>query len=88
MEQEDGIVSCFEIHSGEKGISRRIGIGGLKNATVRVYLPNNISENGLKANLNYGYPYTSGQITGKEGTGFPGKHMVFENITGQLIVSW
>jgi hypothetical protein len=88
VEQEDGIVSCFEIHSGEKGISRRIGISGLKNATVRVYPPNNISENGLKANLNYGYPYTSGQITGKKGTGFPGKYMVFENITGQLIISW
>jgi hypothetical protein len=37
VEQADGIVSCQEIHSGEKGIDRRIQVTGLKNATVRIY---------------------------------------------------
>ncbi len=88
IEQEDGIVSCFEIHSGEKGISRRIGINGLQNATVRVYTPNDLAENALKANLNSGYPYTNGQIKGEKENKFPGNYYVFEKITGQLIVSW
>jgi hypothetical protein len=88
VEQEDAIVSCFEIHSGEKGISRRIGITGLKNANVRVYPPSNLPENELKAYLNSGYPYTKGQINGKRENKLPGFYYVFENITGQLIVSW
>lgn len=88
IEQKDGIVSCFEIHSGEKGISRRIGIKGLQDATVRFYPPNNLAENSLEANLNSGYPYTTGQIKGEKGNKFPGNYYVFENISGQLIISW
>ena len=88
VEQKDGIISCFEIHSGEKGISRRIGIKGLENATVRVYPPHGITTGNMKAYLNTGYPYKEGFIAAKEGSKYPGKYVVYENITGQLIVSW
>lgn len=88
IEQDDGIVSCFEIHSGEKGIDRRIGISGLQNATVRVYLPNNLPDNAFKAYLNTGYSYRKGLIKGKKGDKYPGNYYLFKNITGQLIVAW
>ena len=34
IEQVDGMISCHEVHSGEKGIERRIRVTGLENATV------------------------------------------------------
>jgi hypothetical protein len=88
VEQKDGIVSCLEIHSGEKGISRRIGIKGLKSATVRVYPPCGISAGNMKAYLNTGYPYKEGFVSAGEESKYPGEYVVYENITGQLIVSW
>lgn len=88
VEQKEGILSCFEIHSGEKGITRRIGIKGLKNTTVKVYPPEHAFENSFKAYLNSGYPYKTGQIEGEKEVGYPGNYYVFKNITGQLIVSW
>ena len=88
VEQESGIISCFEIHSGEKGITRRIGISGLQNAKIRFYPPHGVSVNSLKAYLNHGYPYVNGHISGRKGDEFSGNYVVFENITGQLIVSW
>jgi hypothetical protein len=87
VEQEDGIVSCFEIHSGEKGVSRRIGVSGLKNATVRVYPPKHVAEKTLKGYLNTGYPYKDGQISGKKDLLFPGC-VVFEKITGHMSIRW
>ena len=43
IEQKDGFVSCYEIYSAEKGITRRIGIKGLEGATVRFYPPRGTS---------------------------------------------
>ena len=88
VEQKDGIISCFEIHSGEKGITRRIGISGMENATLRVYPPHGISAGNMRAYLNADYPYKEGFITAKKESKFPGEYVVYENITGQLIVSW
>jgi len=88
VEQQDGIVSCFEIHSGEKGVRRRIGIKGLEKAKVRVYAPHGISVSEMKAYLNAGYPYKEGFVAAREESEYPGKYVVYENITGQLIVSW
>lgn len=88
VEQNDKIISCFGIHSGQNGINRRIGIKGLKNAVVRFYPPANFSANSFKAFLNTGYPYKTGQIEGKKEDKYSGDYYVFEDITGQLIVAW
>ncbi|MCF6223158.1 MAG: hypothetical protein L3J34_05465 [Flavobacteriaceae bacterium] len=88
VEQQDGIVSCYEIHSGEKGIERRIGIKGLKNATIRFYPPQGVSLENIKAYNNSGYPYKEGQIKAVKEEKYPGHYYLFKNINGQLIVSW
>ena len=37
MEQQEGILSCKEAYSGQREITRRLQLTGLKNATVRIY---------------------------------------------------
>jgi len=88
IEQQEGIISCYEIHSGEKGITRRIGIKGLQNAKVRFYPPANVAPSSIKAYLNAGYPFKNGQIESKKGEQYPGYYHVYEDISGQLIVAW
>ena len=88
VEQADGIVSCREMISNEKGITRRIGVSGLKDATVRFYLPHGINPQNVKTYLNAGYPYKKGEIASREGTKYPGEYVVYKNITGSLILSW
>ncbi|HKL09718.1 MAG TPA: hypothetical protein VJ896_13165 [Bacteroidales bacterium] len=88
IEQEEGIISCFEIHSGEKGIKRRIGIKGLENATVRFYPPENADINEMKIFHNSHYPYKKGQIQGEKENRFRGKYILFRNISGQLTIGW
>ncbi|WP_031530316.1 hypothetical protein [Dyadobacter crusticola] len=88
IEQNDGIVSYKELHSGELGISKRYRVSGLKNATVRIYADDKVTAKDFHAYLNANYPWKEGKITFKEGDSKLGKHFVVENITGSLVVSW
>ncbi|MGA0559237.1 hypothetical protein ACO2Q8_21440 [Larkinella sp. VNQ87] len=88
VEQPDGIVSCQEIHSGEKGIDRRIQVTGLKNATVRIYPDADVTEKDLHVYVNSGYPWKKGHTTFKTGDPQYGKHYVVENVTGDLVAAW
>jgi len=88
VEQNDGIVSYKELHSGEKDITKRFQVGGLKNATVRIYAAEDISEDKLNVYVNTGYPWKTGRIAFKKGDEKLGNHYVVENITGTLTVSW
>jgi hypothetical protein len=88
VEQQDGIVSCKEGHSGQKDISRRLHVSGLKDAAVKIYPPENISAETLQVFLNAGYPYRKGQIKVKSGNPLLGKHFVLENVTGDLTIAW
>jgi hypothetical protein len=88
VDQQEGIVSCKEGHSGQKGISRRLHVSGLKNATVRIYAPENISAETLEVFLNAGYPYRNGQVKVKAGDAALGKHFVVEGATGEMTIAW
>jgi hypothetical protein len=88
VEQQEGIVSSKEVHSGEKGISRRLRVTGLNNATVRVYPGEEVTEQMFQVHLNTGYPYKTGHYAFKQGDAKHGKHFVIENVTGNIIVSW
>jgi hypothetical protein len=88
IEQNDGIVSLKELHSGEMGIAKRYKLTGLKNATVRIYADENITTHDFHTYLNANYPWKEGKISFKEGDPKFGKHFVVENITGSLVVSW
>lgn len=88
VEQEDGIVSSKEMHSGELGISRRIRISGLKNAMLRIYPEENITAENFKAYLNAGYPWKTGYQTFELGDPKYGHHFVIKDVTGHVTVAW
>lgn len=88
IEQNDGIVSCKELHSGQKDISKRYQISGLKNATVRIYAADDVTAENFNAYVNSDYPWKTGRITAKKGDPKLGKHFIVENVTGNLTVSW
>ncbi|WP_206105969.1 hypothetical protein [Olivibacter sp. XZL3] len=88
IEQQDGIVSSKEMHSGELGISRRLKVSGLKNATVRIYPPDTTKDSAIHFYLNSDYPWKEGKIPFKKGDQKFGHHYVVEHISGDLVVSW
>ncbi|AGA76688.1 hypothetical protein [Echinicola vietnamensis] len=88
VEQQNGIVSCKEMHSGELGITRRLQVSGLENATVRIYPDEGISEDEINFYLNSGYPWKTGKISSKKGEKEFGNSYVVEGVTGELVVSW
>lgn len=88
VEQDEGIVSLRELHSGEMGITKRYRVSGLQNATVRIYPHEDISPEQFNAYLNANYPWREGRITFKPGDPKFGKHYVVEGVTGDLVVSW
>ncbi|WP_193788614.1 hypothetical protein [Rufibacter ruber] len=88
VEQQDGIVSCKEMHSGELGISRRLAISGLKNATVRVYPTEETTDESIHFYLNTTYPWKEGKLGFEKGDPALGKHYVVKNVTGDVVVSW
>lgn len=88
VEQNDGIVSYKELHSGVKDIDKRFQVTGLKNATVRVYPGDGITKEKFEALVNAGYPWKKGRVEVKEGDEKFGKHFVVEGITGSLTVAW
>jgi hypothetical protein len=88
VDQEQGILSCQEMHSGQKGIKRRLKLSGLKNATVRIYPPDDILEKDLKVYLNAAYPWKTGHINFKTGDKKFGRNFIVQNVSGELIVAW
>ncbi|KAA0992857.1 hypothetical protein [Dyadobacter aurulentus] len=88
IEQQEGIVSFKELHSGEMGISKRFRVSGLQNATVRIYADEHTTAKDFHAYLNANYPWKEGKIAFKEGDARFGKHFVVEGVTGSLVVSW
>lgn len=88
VEQEGGIVSSKEMHSGELGINRRIRVSGLKNATLRIYPERNVASGDFKAYLNAGYPWKAGHQKFELGDPKYGYHFVIKDVTGYVVVSW
>ncbi|WP_373330896.1 hypothetical protein [Salmonirosea aquatica] len=88
VEQNEGIVTFRELHSGQKGITKRYSIEGLQNATVRIYPEDHVTEEQFHTYVNATYPWKTGQVPFKRGDDALGKHYVVENVTGSLVVSW
>lgn len=88
IEQQEGIVSYKELHSGQKGIDKRYQVSGLNDGTVRIFPEEHVDEESFHAYLNSGYPWKTGQISFKKGDEKFGRHFIVENVTGSLVVSW
>jgi hypothetical protein len=83
--QKEGIVSCYEIPPVEFQINRKIGISGLKDATIRLYP--GISDK-VKVLNNAVYPYSDPQLPLVEGHEFAGKYYEFKNMNGTVELIW
>ncbi|TDB67429.1 hypothetical protein [Arundinibacter roseus] len=88
VEQNDGIISFKELHSGQRGINKRYSVGGLKNATVRIYAEEQVSPSQFHAYGNASYPWKTGQVPFRRVSDHLGNYFVVEKITGELVVSW
>lgn len=89
VDQKDGMISCQEMTSGVQHINRCVKLTGLKNATVRIYPDEGITEKGLNVYANTGYPWgKKPQAAFKAGDKKFGNHYVVENATGDLVVFW
>ena len=86
VKQDEGIVSCYEVAPVEWKVKRRIGINGLKQATVRIYP--GTDDTHFEVVNNVGYPYNKPSLERKKGTDYAGTYYEFENITGELIAIW
>ena len=88
IEQESGLVTCNELHSGQKDITKRYQVTGLVNATVRIYPENHAFTSGFNALMNSGYPWRQGKVPFSFKDDNLGKHFVVENVTGNIVFSW
>lgn len=92
VEQNSGIVSYKELYSGQLDISRRFQINGLKNATVRIYPEEKISDKQFHAYVNVykkdEYPWLGGDIPFVKGNESLGNYYELKNVSGELVVAW
>jgi hypothetical protein len=86
--QREGALSCVEQHSGQYGVTRRIRVTGLMNATVRIYAPPDVTPETIRCHINAGYPYKEGRITPAVGEARLGSPFELRNVTGSLVVAW
>ena len=86
VKQEKGIISCYEVAPVEWKVKRRIGINGLKQATVRI--SPGVDDANFKVVNNIGYPYNKPSLELKKGSDFSGTYYEFTDITGELIAVW
>ncbi len=88
VEQEAGMLSYKELHSGVKDIHKRYAVSGLNKATVRIYADDHITKETFQAYVNAGYPWKKGQYAFKEMNDALGRYFLVENVTGSLVVAW
>lgn len=88
VEQAEGLLSCQEMTSGVPRTKRCLRLTGLKNATVRIYPDEGVSENDLRVYTNTAYPWKGPQAPFKPGDSRYGRHVVLENVTGDLTAFW
>lgn len=88
VEQADGELSYKELHSGQKGVSKRFFVGGLKDATVRIYPEGHVTLESINVYLNARYPWKEGKIAVARADEKFGHCFEVKNVTGDLVVSW
>lgn len=87
IEQEEGIVACREMAPVEFKVGRKIGITGLKNATVRVYPAMNGSMYKAMPHNNH-YPSKEIILESVKGSQFEGIYYEYKNVDGELVITW
>lgn len=88
VQQNSGVVSCSEEHSGHVPVKRRLKITGLENATV-TFLPEPGYEENTTFQINAPRPLVIGPFASiTHGENHFGKTITAEDLTGELMISW
>ncbi len=87
VEQNDGLLTCYEIAPVEYQIKRKIGVSGLKNATVRFY-PGKDEARFKAMNGNNHSPERPDTLQSIRSNQFPATCYEYKNISGQLVFTW
>lgn len=88
VDQKDGKVSCAEQCSLMVGISRRLRLSGLKDATVR-FFPEPGSEDHTTMLCNPAFPFLHGDFMDLKREKSPnGPCLAAEHINGDVLISW
>ena len=88
VEQEEGVLSSSELTPVQYGIKRRLEVSGLKNANVRIYVPEGIGSESIYFYNNPKNAWKEGQIEAEKVVDSMGTYYLARNITGQLVVAW
>ncbi|MCE9530682.1 MAG: hypothetical protein K8T89_06080 [Planctomycetes bacterium] len=87
IEQESGVVTCYEKTAEMIGLKRRFRIVGLKNAKLRFYPE--FEKRAISFVNNGSYPYFEGpHVKPKVCDDDLGKYLLAEDISGELVISW
>lgn len=85
-QEEDGEVSCVERHSGHVGISRRLWLRGLKNATVHFLPEARFVAKKIIMAVHDQRPHNEESIPFERED--DGRRLVVRGVTGDLLISW
>ncbi|MDZ4198825.1 MAG: hypothetical protein U1E27_06005 [Kiritimatiellia bacterium] len=86
--QDAGEISCVENHSGEMGVSRRLRVMGLRNATLRFY-PETGSAHKVRMLLHPAAPFIVGDFLKPEHKcDALGDRLEIHNVTGTVLIIW
>lgn len=85
-QQKKGEISCVERHSGHVGISRRLWLRGLKQATVHFLPELRPGAKKVIMTINDPRPHIEESIPYEKADG--GRRLVARDVTGDLLISW
>ena len=89
VEQAEGVVGCIERHPAQVGVTRRLLVSGLQDATLRFYPPPGAGP--VTAWLNPQWPFISGDHIPLRLMETPGQGPALEtatSVTGDVLLSW
>lgn len=87
VQQNDGIVSCWEIPPVEFGVRRKIGVNGLKNAVLRVYPDGDLSNYSVMPGKDH-YPSRVGMLESVRKEDSKGYYYEYKDISGSYVITW
>ncbi len=86
--QRAGRLACSEVHSGMVGVTRRMLVTGLQDATIRFY-PEPGTEADVRVLANGTQPYLGGDFrTTERHRDRMGTYLQADNLTGNVMISW
>jgi hypothetical protein len=86
--QSSGMISFKELHSGQKGISKRYEVSGLENGTLRIYPSDGVTIEDLNVYLNSRYPWTIGKTNFIEVKKGAERYFEIKEVSGTVVFSW